>query len=414
MNEKWIDDIRDRMNEFQQAPPEGLLESARHEVRARKIRRRWLLSVAVASAILAGVFPIAYMIIGIDSVDSSSFLASQTNTPVDVPVNKPENTHVNEPVDIAVNEPENIHVNEPVNIAVNERVQTPQFDNPSSDNDNEQNIKRQTVSSVSTAGKQALSEDINDKESEFMNPETDLPLAYADPVEVNNHSCSTIGVSASVNGLGGLFAANSDAMQNHYAHAGAPPMTRMGGGILAESSSNAHPDPMFMEIFDHKFPLRFSLDYSWPIAHNFEIGSGLTYSYLRSDISCGYSDAPLHHFEQRLHFLGIPIAFRYTPLRIRKIGLYLSAGMMAEKCIGGKIVSKSEDYPDYTYTGSEERPFQFSINIAGGIRYDFNRNYGIYLEPGAGFYLKNGSRLRTIYAERPATFNINIGLRFSH
>ncbi len=408
MNEKWIDDIRDRMSEFQQAPPEGLLESVKLEIKARrirKIRKRWLLSVGVVAALLVGVVPIAYMTGGLDSVDSSSFIASRTDLPVDIPVNGKElNSRSNKPSSD----------NEKPVVAQVFLGKESGLMNP------ETNVSETDVVEMQVAESRRTEDfDTEDFESPVIicnePDDADLRFAYADPVEMNNHSRSTIGVSTSVNGIGGLFAANSGAMPDHYAHAGAQPMTRMGGGILEESSSNALPDPIFMEIFDHKFPLRFSLDYSWPIAHNFEIGTGLTYSYLRSDIRCGNSDAPLLHFEQKLHFLGVPVAFRYTPLRIRKIGLYLSAGMMVEKCIGGKIVGKSEDCPDdYSYVGSEERPFQFSVDIAGGVRYDFNRNCGVYLEPGAGFYLKNGSRLRTLYSERPVTFNINVGLRFSH
>lgn len=132
----------------------------------------------------------------------------------------------------------------------------------------------------------------------------------------------------------------------------------------------------------------------------------------KSDIRYGYSDSPLFKATQNLHFIGIPVNARYTPWSSRKLGIYVSAGFMAEKCIAGQIKKENPQDPDYAYAGSDERPFQFSFNAAAGAQYSLTHKCAVFIEPGVGIYLKNGSRLRTIYSERPVTFNVNVGLRF--
>ncbi len=184
--------------------------------------------------------------------------------------------------------------------------------------------------------------------------------------------------------------------------------------MLTNSPSDNSPTPSFIEMFDHKLPLRFSVDFSWRLAHGLDIGTGICYSYLRSDIKYGYSDSPLSKATQNLHFIGIPVNLRYTPWSFRKFDVYASLGFMAEKCIAGEIKDESSHAPRYSYEGCDDRPFQFSFNAAAGIQYSLARKCVVFIEPGVGLYLKNGSRLRTIYSERPLTFNFNVGLRFGN
>ena len=87
---------------------------------------------------------------------------------------------------------------------------------------------------------------------------------------------------------------------------------------------------------------------------------------------------------------------------------------MAEKCIAGQIREADPQDPGYAYVGSDERPFQFSVNAAVGAQYLLAGRCAVFIEPGVGIYLKNGSKLRTIYSERPVTLNVNVGLRFGH
>lgn len=87
-----------------------------------------------------------------------------------------------------------------------------------------------------------------------------------------------------------------------------------------------------------------------------------------------------------------------------------------QKCVAGKTVT---DYRvDGRKTASENgsirvNPLQWSVNAYAGAQYDFSKIAGIYVEPGAAYYFRNGSPVNCIYSERPFNFSIRLGLRFT-
>ncbi len=383
--------------EHEVAPPEGLLESVQNEILARKVRKRWILSACAASiALLAGI--------------SAFYFAERIDQNVSG-VPKIAGTYTAKEFQGTVSKTSGVAV---AMSSVASPVSTPTVSN------GERGV---VVIEDQKSEDNALTQDIEDKNCEDIPPEEFVSRIDSDPqgndyyaadVDVKNRnrlSDVSVGLSASANGLGGMIcdadpgvAANRSASQ---------PMTRMGGGGLSNSPTNdIQTPPSFVEMFDHKLPLRFSLDFSLPVCRDLYIGTGITYSYLRSDISYGYSDSRLMKAHQNLHYLGIPVNLRYAPFHFRNLDIYLSAGFMAEKCVAGNINEETATDVGYSYPGCNDRPFQFSVNAAAGVQYNLTRQCGIYIEPGAGVYLKNGSMLRSIYTEKPVTFNLNIGLRF--
>ncbi len=385
MDDKWIDSIRDKMVEYEVVPPEGLLESVEKEVRAVKRRRRLLFSAIAASVALIGC--ISLMLI--PEVEKETLPAVS---------------------EVKVKEKEK---------ALSQTI--------AENTIQEVSVCKKTQSRVASSIVSEMSE--NDSEYVKPNSETgskeDEVKAQDDKVEEFPHSASddsspviglseksspiSVGVSASANGLGSVMQDGNIEWQPNQEDI---PSTRMGGGLLTDVPSDNSPTPTFIEMFDHKLPMRFSVDFSWRVAHDLDIDTGICYSYLRSDIKYGYSDSSLSKATQNLHFIGIPVNLRYTPWSFRKFDVYASLGFMAEKCIAGEI--KSSNGSKYSYEGCDDRPFQFSFNAAVGIQYDMTHKCAVFIEPGIGMYLKNGSRLRTIYSERPLTFNINVGLRLGY
>ena len=56
---------------------------------------------------------------------------------------------------------------------------------------------------------------------------------------------------------------------------------------------------------------------------------------------------------------------------------------------------------------------QCSLNAAAGLQFNILPNLGVYAEPGVGYYFNNGSKVETIYKEKPFNFNLKAGLRLS-
>ena len=143
--------------------------------------------------------------------------------------------------------------------------------------------------------------------------------------------------------------------------------------------------------------------------------SGLTYSWLLSKSKTG-SESYYVDSRQTLHYLGIPLNVNFHIWQNRWMDVYASAGGMLEKCVGGKIRS------DYVYGGNVRdteteklniRPLQWSVGASAGLQFRLSGIVGLYLEPGVIYHFRNGSGVESAYSVHPLNFNLNLGLRFS-
>lgn len=162
-------------------------------------------------------------------------------------------------------------------------------------------------------------------------------------------------------------------------------------------------------------PIQVGVSVAYSFTDRLSIESGLTYSCLISDLSSG---TPLGNYDirQTLHYIGLPLALRYDFLKIKGFRLYASAGGQMEKCVAGK--TRTDYFVDGKKVSSENgrimvEPLQWSVNTYVGAQYSFNSLVGLYVEPGAAYYFRNGSPVNCIYSERPFNFSLRAGLRFS-
>ena len=143
----------------------------------------------------------------------------------------------------------------------------------------------------------------------------------------------------------------------------------------------------------HRQPVRFGLSLRYRLDNRWSIETGLTYTRLSSDITTIVDDVATTT-EQRLNYLGLPLNISYELWRSRYFGLYVSGGGMIEKCL-------------------DASPWQLSLNGAAGAEYKLTDFFSLYAEPGFGYYFKDGSSIPTIYKDHPLNFNLSFGLRFS-
>lgn len=164
----------------------------------------------------------------------------------------------------------------------------------------------------------------------------------------------------------------------------------------------------------HHTPLRVALMAGYPISDRWSIEAGLSYVNLVSDVWHGGTTGNMSG-AQRLEYVGVPIAIRWSAFRKERLDIYASAGLNLDKCISGKMTS------DFSINGAvwskverySERPFQLSSTLSGGVSYSIDPLVSIYAEPGVSYYFDDGSTLETIYKTRPLNFSINVGLRFT-
>ena len=119
---------------------------------------------------------------------------------------------------------------------------------------------------------------------------------------------------------------------------------------------------------------------------------------------------------RRLHFIGIPVNASYSVFRTRQLNVYLTAGGEAQKMVSGKTEAKAPMQDKTVGTATEKvkmSRLQMSANAAAGVEYNLTPRLGLYAEPGASYYFKNGSSLETYYTDKPLKFNLNVGLRLN-
>ena len=152
---------------------------------------------------------------------------------------------------------------------------------------------------------------------------------------------------------------------------------------------------------DHKQPLSFGFSVRKGLAKGFSVETGLTYTYLASDVKFAGSSKKV---SQKLHYLGIPLRANWNFVDKKSFIMYVSAGGAMEKCIYGKIGSRSETV----------KPLQFSVMGAVGAQYNISKRVGIYVEPGVSYFFDDGSDIQTIRKENPCNFTLQGGIRLTY
>ncbi len=167
--------------------------------------------------------------------------------------------------------------------------------------------------------------------------------------------------------------------------------------------------------YRHSEPVRAGLEFAVGLYRNIYVGSGLSYQYLKSEITGNKKTV------QNLHYLGVPLEIVYRFVDTRVFSAYVSGGYLIEKCVYGEHVEHT--------AGNEVRRTvirlpkrQNSLNASVGAQLNLSRSAALYVEPGVYHYIgmreeviaeQNGYRIKNIYSEEPSGFSIGGGLRFS-
>lgn len=163
----------------------------------------------------------------------------------------------------------------------------------------------------------------------------------------------------------------------------------------------------------HHIPVRLGVSLRYYLNERWNIQSGLTYSYLASDLS--YKGSTPYETKQKLHYIGIPLQVGVRIWQKERFRGYLSAGGQVEKLVSGKATTRYTDenqQPGTLIETISDKKLLFSALASIGAEYMLGKDLSLYAEPGIHYYFKNGNDLSTYYTENPLNFNITIGFRF--
>lgn len=372
MNEQWINDLRQKMTDYQWPVPEVSWDDIDQAVaanKAHKSRQLWMRRMAAAAVVLliAGVG--YWSLMHNDTEPMQQTTASVSNQPQD------ENLG-----DRSMNLADG-QITRPVPKILAKSAQTPNITSTPV-------LESETASPISTAvpdtAKTAETTAANEKEQpqpveeKKMKPaDKTYPVIYPSDLHHRKHLDNRLTAKVYMSSTMAGRQAESFITMRSY-----------------KKPTDDHPKEVKVnQDIHHRQPVRFGLSLRYRLDDRWSVESGLSYTRLSSDITTTVKNET-STTEQRLNYIGLPLNINYDLWKTKHLCLYVSAGGMIEKSL-------------------DTSPWQFSLNGAAGAEYKLTNFFSLYAEPGLGYYFKDGSSTPTIYQDHPLNFNLSFGLRFN-
>lgn len=384
MKERWIDDIKVEMQEFESDSPKGLWESIEGRLQASKVaptRSWWGWAAAAGALAVAG---------------ASAFLFFRPISPQEViSVEKAEppvalNDVRPDPSEQIVRLQEAV---EPVAVSQPKEAQRPE-------------------KSAASQKTEALRETTVVQEAETAQETEVLPWEeFSQETRVARKTPQnrvSVGLAASgaasfsqtaLIGGGPLFGVGLDAVSWEDSPKLGLAVVNQGKDIESE--------------LRHKVPVRLTLGVSYAITDRLSVVSGLSHTLLLSE----YKEGTQQNYksgEQRVEYVGVPINLKYDFYSSTRLDVYASAGLTLDKCI------KANRTDDYFLSGENrlkevislgEHPFQLSAGAAFGAEYRIYDSLWLFGECGLAYFFNDRSSLEILYKERPLNATFNLGIR---
>ena len=408
MKKQWNKDIRDQLKDFPKKAPEGLLDDIKAEMlrrglssasvndQPRQIRSAVLYRVASIAAVLLLLFGVSYLwqeqsVLPTTPEQADSFINSSNSsviTETEVPESQP------------------LVPNSSSLIAKATKKVSSDSDIPSH--------KEETILQVTTneevQEKEEGKEDKQPKDNKQQKAEKEYVETSSKPkwtynASIRKKSSISFGVYYS-----GIIAQVDPTMEYYDADISSGPDYTLNDSTKVEWSRGATTTYHLTGKATHHLPVKLGVSLRYDLDERWNLQSGLTYSYLASDISKDSYDT-----KQKLHYIGIPLQIGYKLGESKRFRSYIAAGFQMEKLVSGKAVtrhSKNKELQSTFIQNISDKRLLFSILTSYGVEYALGKNLSLYAEPGIHYYFKNGNGLQTHYNEQPLDLNLTIGFRF--
>lgn len=460
MKQDWTDTLKQKMAGYEERPSDelwaALSERAGLQESRRKVIPVWFWGLSAAAALMAGIFVVT-------KVNDKSVNALGGIT-ADVAVSEPVDAEVSEPIDTAVSEPvertlaeelvemksaeamslADVSVGrkqEAAKVGIRQEVKARKAKSAliaeavpvessvgagvvedSAESADTSVLENQDVDAVQVESSvSAVTEDVTSvkaKEHAAMSWDEYLKETPSEKARAKRSGGFSAGILA-----GGAVGGNTFGSKPTAMVMGANPLA---AGVTktdwidkdSKASAIVYNQPEVQEEYSHKIPVKVGLTARYNITGRLGVETGLTYSILSSSVKTGNSETGKNWStgSQTLHYLGIPLNISFNILNSRYVNIYVTGGGMMEKSISGSI--KTDEYVDGKFartltTNISPKGLQWSVNAAAGIQANILPQLGFFVEPGVSHHFKNGSRVRSIYTDKPTDFSLGFGLRYS-
>lgn len=460
MKQDWTDTLKQKMAGYEERPSDelwaALSEKAGLQENRRKVIPVWFWGLSAAAALMAGIFVVTKV-----NDKSVNVLGGIT---ADVAVLEPVEVEVSEPIDTAVPEPEEMTLAEDLvevksaeamsladvavgrkqkaaKVGIKQMVKARKAESSliaeavpvesrvgvgvvedSAESADTSILENQDVDAVPVESSvSAVAEDVtsvNTEEQAAMSWDEYLKETPSEKARARRSGGFSAGILA-----GGAVGGNTSGSKPTAMVMGANPLA---AGVTktdwidkdSKASAIVYNQPEVQEEYSHKIPVKVGLTARYNITGRLGVETGLTYSILSSSVKTGNSETGKNWStgSQTLHYLGIPLNISFNILNSRYVNIYVTGGGMMEKSISGSI--KTDEYVDGKFdrtltTNISPKGLQWSVNAAAGVQANILPQLGFFVEPGVSHHFKNGSRVRSIYTDKPTDFSLGFGLRYS-
>ena len=179
--------------------------------------------------------------------------------------------------------------------------------------------------------------------------------------------------------------------------------------------ANAETNPaVYDSIAHHHMPLTIGLMLNRKLDSHWQLGIGLRYQRMTSDMLSGNTYISLSQ-HQKVQYLAIPVSVSWYYSLGRRFSTYLSASTAVNLPLRSTLESV------YLMNGKEIDPtterlhpdVQWSMGLGLGLQYDLTPNIGFFVEPSLQYYFKRSSDVKTWNTEHPLSFSLPLGLRIT-
>lgn len=402
MKERWIDDIKAEMQEFESDSPKGLWESIEGRLPASKVaptRSWWGWAAAAGALAVAGVSAFLFFrpispqeVISVEKVEPVVALNDVLPDPSEQIVRLQEAV---EP--IAVSQPKEAQRSE--KSAASQK--TDELRETTAVREVETARETETVQEFEIVQEPEAVQELESLPWEEFSQETRVARkAPQNRVSVGLAASGAASFSqTALIGGGPLFGVGLDAVSWEDSPKLGLAVVNQGKDIESE--------------LRHKVPVRLTLGLSYAITDRLSVVSGLSHTLLLSE----YKEGTQQNYksgEQRVEYVGVPINLKYDFYSSTRLDVYASAGLTLDKCI------KANRTDDYFLSGENrlkevislgEHPFQLSAGAAFGAEYRIYDSLWLFGECGLAYFFNERSSLEILYKERPLNATFNLGIR---
>ena len=179
--------------------------------------------------------------------------------------------------------------------------------------------------------------------------------------------------------------------------------------------ANSETNPaVYDSIAHHHMPLTIGLMLNRKLDRHWQVGIGLRYQRMTSDMLSGNTYVSLSQ-HQKVQYLAIPVSVSWCYPLGRRFSTYLSASAAVNLPLRSTLESVylMNGQPFDPTTEHLHPGVQWSTGLGLGLQYDLTPNIGFFVEPSLQYYFKRSSDVKTWNTEHPLSFSLPLGLRIT-